>query len=67
MRVSGLRGCPEPFELELAEKSMCVLGENGHGKTTLADALELFGDGDLTAYHRRMSRCWRPAARSCAR
>jgi hypothetical protein len=52
MRVSGLRGCPEPFELELAEKSMCVLGENGHGKTTLADALELFGDGDLTAYHR---------------
>jgi hypothetical protein len=51
LKVDGLRGCPRPFVLQLKGKSLCLLGENGHAKTTLADAAELWGTGDLEAFH----------------
>jgi hypothetical protein len=31
---------------------LCLIGENGHAKTTLADAAELWSTGDLAAFHR---------------
>src|SRR6266849_1438640 len=49
--VDGLRGCPRPFALALRGKSLCLVGENGHAKTTLADAAELWSTGDLAAFH----------------
>ncbi len=51
LKVDGLRGCPRPFALQLKGKSLCLLGENGHAKTTLVDAAELWGTGDLAAFH----------------
>jgi hypothetical protein len=50
--ISGFRGTLPKLELRLDCRSLCLLGENGHGKTTIADALELWGTGDLAAYHR---------------
>jgi hypothetical protein len=50
--VDGLRGSPQRFVLNLDGKSVCVLGENGTGKTTIADAAELWSTGDLSAFHR---------------
>ena len=38
--VEGFRGAPKLFELPLDGKSLCLLGENGRGKTTIVDALE---------------------------
>jgi hypothetical protein len=52
LTIEGLRGCPRPFTVPLSGKSLCLLGENGHGKTTIADAAELWGTGDLEAFHR---------------
>jgi hypothetical protein len=51
LTVEGLRGCPRPFVLELKGKSLCLVGENGHAKTTLADAAELWSSGDIAAFH----------------
>ena len=51
LKINGLRGCPLPFSLQLKGKSLCLLGENGHAKTTIADAAELWGTGDLGAFH----------------
>jgi hypothetical protein len=50
--VDGLRGCAKRFEFVLDGKSVCLLGENGTGKTTIADAAELWSTGDLCAFHR---------------
>jgi hypothetical protein len=52
LTVEGLRGCPRPFALALNGKSLCLLGENGHAKTTLVDAAELWSTGDLAGFHR---------------
>ena len=51
LKVDGLRGCPRPFALKLKGKSLCLLGENGHAKTTIVDAAELWSTGDLAAFH----------------
>jgi hypothetical protein len=51
LKVDGLRGCPVPFTLQLNGRSLCLHGENGHAKTTLVDAAELWGTGDLAAFH----------------
>src|ERR1700712_4242837 len=50
--IEGFRGSLPPFTLKLNGKSLCLLGENGHGKSTVVDGLELWGSGDLEAYHR---------------
>ena len=50
--IDGFRGAPAPVELRLAGKSLCVLAENGHGKTTIVDALEFWSVGDVQHYHR---------------
>src|SRR5947207_1965582 len=50
--VVGLRGCPRRFVLPLRGASLCLVGENGHAKTTLADAAEFWSTGDLAAFHR---------------
>ena len=50
--IVGFRGSLPELELLLKGRSLCLLGENGHGKTTIADALELWSTGDLEACHR---------------
>lgn len=55
VQIEGFRGALPPFELKLDEKSCFVLGENGFGKSTVADAVELWSVGDIKAYHR--ARC----------
>lgn len=50
--VDGFRGCPATFSLTLDGKSVCLLGENGRGKTTIVDALELWSSGDIATFHR---------------
>jgi hypothetical protein len=50
--VEGFRGSNPALVLELDEKSTCFLGENGSGKTTIVDALELWSTGDIGAFHR---------------
>lgn len=52
VEISGFRGAPVPLELRLGEKSLCLLAENGHGKTTIVDGLELWSSGDIRHYHR---------------
>jgi predicted ATP-binding protein involved in virulence len=37
--VEGFRGAPLLAELRLAEKSLCMLAENGRGKTTMVDGI----------------------------
>jgi hypothetical protein len=50
--IEGFRGAPVPVELRLAEKSLCLLAENGRGKTTIVDGLELWSSADIRHYHR---------------
>lgn len=50
--LEGFRGAPVALQISLAEKSVCVLAENGRGKTTIVDALEFWSAGDLAHYHR---------------
>lgn len=45
--IEGFRGAPKPLELPLEGKSLCLLGENGRGKTTIVDALEYWSVGKL--------------------
>lgn len=52
LSIDGLRGWPVERDLVLGGKSMSILAENGFGKTTIADACELWSTGDLEAYHR---------------
>lgn len=47
-----MRGVPTSFQLKLNGKSLCLLGENGSGKTTVSDSIELWSSGDVRAYHR---------------
>jgi recombinational DNA repair ATPase RecF len=49
--IEGLRGCPRPLTLALRGKSLCLIAENGCGKTTIADAVELWSTGDLASFH----------------
>jgi len=50
--INGFRGAPVAVELRLGGKSLCLLAENGHGKTTIVDALEFWSAGDIQHYHR---------------
>ena len=50
--IDGFRGAPRPFEFRLDGKSLCLLGENGHGKTTIADGLEYWSTGRLENFAR---------------
>src|SRR5690349_13805984 len=60
IELTGFRGALPALPIELNGKSLCIYGENGYGKTTLADALELWSSGDLLAFHR--DRCGLDAA-----
>jgi recombinational DNA repair ATPase RecF len=50
--VEGFRGIPRRVELPLPPEGACILAENGHGKTTFVDALDILTSGDLKYYHR---------------
>jgi hypothetical protein len=50
--VEGFRGVPNKAELPLPPEGACILAENGHGKTTFVDALDILTSGDLKQYHR---------------
>jgi len=50
--IERFRGVPTKLDLPLRGKSFCLLGENGHGKTTIVDALEFWSSGDVAFYHR---------------
>ncbi len=45
--IEGFRGAPKLLELPLDGKNLCLLGENGRGKTTIVDALEYWSAGKL--------------------
>ncbi len=49
LRIESLRGSTRPFELRFdpRKRLTIVYGENGSGKTTICDALELLGDGAI--------------------
>lgn len=48
VRLQAFRGIPEHFDLDLPEgRSLAVLGENGTGKSTLADAVEWYFTGRI--------------------
>ena len=42
MTIAGLRGVKEPMTLQFGGKSAIVYGDNGSGKSSLADALEWY-------------------------
>jgi len=48
--IEGFRGVPTTLELDLDGKSLCLLGENGHGKTTIVDALEYWSRGEVESF-----------------
>lgn len=52
LQIQGFRGAPVALDLRLNERSLCLLAENGHNKTTIVDALEFWSSGDLQHYHR---------------
>lgn len=52
LKIEGFRGVPVTLDLRLDERSLCLLAENGHGKTTIVDALEFWSSRDLEHYHR---------------
>jgi hypothetical protein len=52
LEIVGFRGALPPLPLALNEKSTCIYGENGFGKSTIADALELWSRGEVAAFHR---------------
>jgi hypothetical protein len=60
IEIAGFRGALPALPIDLNGKSFCIYGENGYGKTTLADALELWSSGNLFAFHR--DRCGLDAA-----
>ncbi|MBJ7531695.1 hypothetical protein [Dehalococcoides mccartyi] len=46
IKISGIRGIKDCFTLDMKEKSVLVFGENGSGKSSLADAIEwYYSDG----------------------
>jgi len=52
VEITGFRGTLPTLPLELDEKSLVLYGENGFGKSTIADALELWSHGDVAAFHK---------------
>lgn len=52
VEISGFRGSLPLLPLALDKKSICIFGENGYGKSTIADALEFWSSGDIGAFHR---------------
>ncbi|MCY4085401.1 MAG: hypothetical protein OXG37_00575 [Actinomycetia bacterium] len=50
--IDGFRGAPKPFVLRLDGKSLCLLGEDGSGKTTIVDSLEYWAAGKLGNFAR---------------
>ena len=50
--IEGFRGAPKLLELPLDGKSLCLLGENGRGKTTIVDGLEYWSIGKLESFAR---------------
>lgn len=60
IELAGFRGALPTLPIELNGKSLCIYGENGYGKSTIADALELWSSGDLVIFHR--DRCGLDAA-----
>jgi hypothetical protein len=50
--VSGFRAFATPQSIRLREgQSLCLLAENGRGKTSLIDALEFWSSGDVSWVH----------------
>lgn len=51
LSFEALRGATQPFELkfETGKKIVIVFGENGSGKSTICDALDLLGNDDLSS------------------
>ncbi len=52
VEITGFRGALPPLPIELNEKSFFIYGENGRGKSTIADALELWSTGKLQTFRR---------------
>ena len=50
--LSGFRGAKVRFDMSLPASGVCILAENGHGKTTIVDALEFWGSGDIAHLNR---------------
>jgi hypothetical protein len=50
--IAGFRGSLPSLPLHLDQKSVCIFGENGYGKSTIADGLEFWSTGDIGAFHR---------------
>jgi len=47
LQMQAFRGIPDTFELHLDGKSLLVFGENGTGKSSIADALEWYFTGRI--------------------
>ncbi|MBP7325430.1 MAG: AAA family ATPase, partial [Alicycliphilus sp.] len=49
IKIEGLRGAAKPVELtfEKGKKLTIIYGENGTGKSTICDALDLLGNGKV--------------------
>lgn len=52
IELEGFRGAPELFGENLGAAGNFFYAENGRGKSTIADAMELLVEGDLTRFHR---------------
>lgn len=55
LRIENLRGAVVPFSLtfEKGRKLTIVYGENGAGKSTIADAFDLLGNGNVGSLEKR--------------
>lgn len=55
LTIEHLRGATNPFELtfEKGKKLLVIYGENGTGKSTISDALELIGKGKVGSLENR--------------
>ena len=45
LSITGLRGVLQPIALEFNKRMTLIYGENGTGKTSICDALDLLGNG----------------------
>lgn len=55
IQIENLRGSVTPFKLtfEKGKKLTIIYGENGTGKSTVADAFDFLGNGDVGSLKRR--------------